>query len=79
MNEAFRGAFALRLATAVGDRTHDQFAREAGICRPTLTLYLSGKRVPSAETLYRICKAAGCSADWLLGLEEFDNRERRKS
>ena len=36
----------------------------------TLDLYLKGKRKPSVEFVYCVCRRCGVSADWLLGLSE---------
>lgn len=30
----------------------------------------NGSAIPNTESMYRICKATGISADWLLGLRE---------
>lgn len=48
--------------------TIEQFAKKAGISRATAGFYLHGDRVPDVVTLTRICKAFGCSSDWILGL-----------
>lgn len=53
-----RGLSQRMLATLIG-------TSEQSICR-----YLKGKRLPGADILYRICKALGVSADYLLGLDE---------
>lgn len=52
------------------NETQEEFGKRMGISRPTVALYLSGKRTPEPEILYRICKACGCSSDWLLGLSD---------
>lgn len=51
-------------------RTQSTFAADAGIDRSTLSQLLSprNRRLPRAETLVAISRAAGVSVDWLLGL-----------
>lgn len=48
------------------------FARQAGIDRSTLSQLLTddGPRLPRAETLMALAKAAHVSVDWLLGLSQ---------
>lgn len=53
-----------------GERSTSQFARDLGIQQSTLDLYLKGKRKPSVELVYCICRKCGVSSDWLLGLSE---------
>lgn len=48
--------------------TIEQFAKKVGISRATAGFYLNGDRVPNIITLAKICKAFGCSADWILGI-----------
>lgn len=44
------------------------FAEFLGISRPTVGFYENGQRLPDAETLGKICRKCGVSADYLLGL-----------
>lgn len=37
--------------------------------RPQLANYETGKNVPSADFVYKVCEQTGVSADWLLGLD----------
>lgn len=43
-------------------------ARKAKLPFSTLRDYELGKRDPGAVRLAQICRAFGCSSDWLLGL-----------
>ena len=64
--------FRERLAGLLQQRGESQaaFARRAGVDRSTLSLLLapSGERLPRAETILAIARAAQVSIDWLLGL-----------
>ena len=53
-----------------GTRSTSQFARDIGMQQSTLDLYLKGKRKPSIELVYCICRNCHVSADWLLGLAQ---------
>lgn len=44
------------------------FAKKLGISQQTADCYINGKRKPSVDFLYRVCRVCGCSADELLGL-----------
>ena len=52
------------------DITQAQLAEMAGISTAFVGHIERGTRVPSVETLARICKVLGVSADYLMGLEE---------
>ena len=52
------------------DITQEQLAALVGISTSFMGHIERGTRVPSIETLYRICDALGVSADYLMGLEE---------
>lgn len=41
-----------------------------GVSRQSIGHYLNGDRIPDAAILYRICKAADISSDYLLGLTD---------
>lgn len=45
-------------------------ARAANVSKQCVTDYKRGKRVPSIDTLYLICRFLDVSADYLLGLED---------
>jgi len=47
-----------------------KFAAQAGVSFGMISQYENGKRGPSGQVLFAICKAYGVSADWLLGLSE---------
>jgi len=69
-HEAFR-ARVLQVIARSG-LTHAGFARQAGLDRSTLSQLLAGAlpRLPRAETLALIARAAHVSVDWLLGLSQ---------
>ena len=52
------------------DITQAQLAEMAGISTAFVGHIERGTRALSVETLARICKALGVSADYLIGLEE---------
>jgi transcriptional regulator with XRE-family HTH domain len=60
----------LREVLDTAGRSQSAFAADIGIDRSTLSQLLSAqnRRLPRAETLIAISRAAGVSADWLLGL-----------
>lgn len=41
-----------------------------GTSGPCVSSYLTGKRTPNSKSLYKLCRALGVSADWLLGLKK---------
>lgn len=62
----------LNLLLARSGQSHAAFARAAGIDRSALSQLLDGDaaRLPRAETLVGIARAATISLDWLLGLSQ---------
>lgn len=46
------------------------FAKRLGISQQTADCYINGKRKPSLDFIYRVCRVCGCSADSLLGLPQ---------
>lgn len=50
------------------DITQEQLAALVGISTSFMGHIERGTRVPSVETLYRVCKALGASADYLMGI-----------
>lgn len=55
------------------DRTQKSFAEKIGVDRKALMSWLSGRTLPKAEQIFRICLLCQCSADWLLGLSSNEN------
>ncbi len=53
----------------------DVFAKCIGVTRQTISHYENSDRIPDAETLYKMCKELGCTADYLLGLDDAPARE----
>lgn len=49
-------------------------AKRIGVSPSMVALYETGSRMPSFETLIRIHRVLGVSTDFLLGLEESDER-----
>lgn len=45
-------------------------ARKLGITKPTMSMYKSGKALPSLETFNLLCDVLDVSADFLLGKKE---------
>jgi transcriptional regulator with XRE-family HTH domain len=62
----------VEMVLARSGMTHAAFARQAGLDRSTLSQLLAGgiPRLPRAETLAAIARAAHVSVDWLLGLSQ---------
>lgn len=55
------------------DKKPSALADKAGIRRDTFSAILSSRRPVYAEEIVPICKAAGCSVDYLLGLDTAQN------
>jgi len=62
--------FSANLRTLRGARTQTQMAQLLAMPQPMYARYESGRRLPSSDVLYRICKITGASSDWLLGLDD---------
>lgn len=67
MNYKLMGAKIRRIRRGIG-MTQEVFSEMVGISPAFLGHIERGTRIPSLETIYRICKATGASADRLLGL-----------
>ena len=78
-----KAGFSDRLKQSIDDRqlTQRQLATLIGTTEVSISRYLKGKRIPSADVLYRLCKALDVSADYLLGLSEerANNMEKLKA
>ena len=57
----------LRLLRESLGLTVDEFAHKVKIPRSSMQLYEGGKRVPNIVVLGRICGAASCSPEYLMG------------
>ena len=60
----------VRFARRMLDITQKELAKKTGVSAALIGHVERGTRIPSVETVYRICKALGLSADYLLGLDE---------
>lgn len=47
-----------------------RLSAETGLRRGTIQAIENGRRSSHSTTLFLLCSALGCSADWVLGLEE---------
>lgn len=56
--------------------TQSQVARDTGVQRAEICRIANGQHKASADTIYKICRTYGVSADWLMGL--LDKDEERK-
>ena len=70
--EAEKAVFATNLRECMKVRGVNQtkLAKDIGIQRQTISLYMNGQSSPKTETLTAIEKALNVSADWLLGLRD---------
>ena len=73
MDYAAIGKRVLKIRKHLG-LSQDEFSGRIGISISFLGHIERGTRVMSIETLSRIAKAGGCSADYLLGLTEAQSR-----
>lgn len=66
-----KAGFPERLKQSIDNRqlTQRQLAILIGSTEVSISRYLKGKRIPGADTLYKLCKALDVSADYLLGLD----------
>ena len=62
--------FAARLREARGNIPQMAMARLLEMDQPMYCRFESGRSLPTAEVLYRICRLAGMRADWLLGVDD---------
>ena len=63
--------FADRLVDAMRMRGLDQraAAEACGITEAAMSRFVNGIRKPRADTVRKLCRGQGVSADWLLGIE----------
>ena len=47
-------------------------SRKCGIHHNTLSNYINNGTRPNADILVKLCRGLGVSADWLLGLKDYD-------
>ena len=52
--------------------SQSQLAKDLNLSQSVVNNYCTGKREPSIEVLITICKFLNISADYLLGLKDFE-------
>lgn len=64
-----------RIASMRGYRRlkQDQLGGMIGVSKQTISNWEHGYRSPDAEDLRNLCRALGCTADYLLGLSDDPN------
>ena len=68
----------IREAVDKTGRSHADIAEEVGIARAQLTMYCSGRRSPSRETVVALAKVLGVSVSWLIdGVHTITCRDAR--
>lgn len=65
--------FAERFSQLRAERTQKEFADFLEISRPTVGFYENGTRLPDALVLRQIAEKCNVSADWLLGLSNYQD------
>lgn len=63
-----------RLFELRGDKKQAQIARELGMTQQNYANYESGKQGMKSDMIERVCKLYGCTAEWLLGFDDNNNR-----
>lgn len=69
--------FSERLKEVLRERDMSQvaLAKKIGMSQGVVNNYCTGKREPTLDVLVSICRALNESADYLLGLEDWWNKE----
>ena len=57
----------LRVVAVESDMTNKEIAAKAELNRTAVSAYLTGKSIPTAFVLAKLCVALGCDANVLLG------------
>ena len=60
-----------------GDRQRD-LAEKLHVVKGTVSYWEENRTEPDHETLVKICRLYGCTADWLLGLTDVDYMSTKK-
>jgi transcriptional regulator with XRE-family HTH domain len=68
MSEAFKERFTARRSEA--GLSQDDIAKKLGLTSSAVSTWETGKRAPSLKVLVRLTDLLGCSAEWLLGLDD---------
>lgn len=69
--------FGARLKKLRGTVSQSEFAAQLGIKQTSYSAYERGRMEPSASMIVLICKNAGVSADWVLGLSDQEAKNTR--
>lgn len=64
----------LKYSLKIRKLTQKEFAQRTNITESAMSRYISGERVPRANTLVIICRELGVCADWLLGMTESEKQ-----
>ena len=67
-----RKNFSIQLQEAIkfSNLTYAELARKLNITKATMSMYKSGKALPSLETFEKMCDYLDVSADYLMGLSD---------
>jgi transcriptional regulator with XRE-family HTH domain len=60
------------------DMTQKEVAAKLGVSRGTIGMYETGKRNPDTETIIRLTKIFGVTADYLIGISNVRNPYKKK-
>src|SRR3954468_8234291 len=68
--------FAHRLVSILDAQqmSQSQLATALGVSRSTVTGWIRHQKLPDAYLIHALCVALQCSADWLLGLAQSDEK-----
>lgn len=55
---------------AISGLTEAEVARKVGISKQAVNAYVHGDTVPTVLTLRKLCEVIGCSAEYLIGLND---------
>ncbi len=55
-----------------------QLAEKAGVTESAMSFYVRGDRTPRSDVLTRIARALGTTSDYLLGIDNVENKDSDK-
>jgi len=70
MNNKF--AERLKLLLSEKNLTQKEFAKELAVSQACVTFWVNGVKQPTAENIFNACKILETTADFLLGLTDFE-------